>query len=367
MNRLLRSGLRLLAAAALLLQGTPAPAQTRYLAVPLGTLEGPADMVFAADLNNAGQVAGSVRTLRGHRAFLWDPERGMANLGSMPGPRSAAGAEALNDAGLVVGGGRAGNPFAPERAFVWSHSEGMRGLDIPGARGSRAWAVNASGRVAGSAWVDSRERVFLWPADEGPQLPEALAGAQPRELADDGTVVGRLRLQGRPVPFVWHPERGLRTPALEPGTRGAASALAGDGTVVGRLSDRSGTRAFVWRPPAPLTILDGLPQGGGYAEALGVNAGGVVVGRAVTGAGMSAFVWDADSGMRALEGLIAGGAPPELQLFAAPAVNDAGQIVAYGRRPGERAVRSYLLTPVTPTARRPASRRPQVAVSPPGA
>ena len=340
------------ALAVLLLQAAAAAADTRYLAIPLGTLEGPVDMVFAAGLNAAGRVAGTVRTARGHRAFLWDPERGMADLGSLPGPRPGTGAEALNDASVVVGAGRAGNPFAPERAFVWSQAQGMRGLDIPGARGSRARAVNSAGLVAGSAWVESRQQAFLWSETRGTQLPEALAGAQPRDLADDGTVVGRLRRDGRTLPFAWDPEAGLRVPALAPGVKGSANAVAVSGSVVGRLTAGAGTRAFIWTPPAEPRPLPELPGGERYAEALDVNGDGVVVGRAVTGAGMTAVLWAGDGEPRALEDLIADGAPEDLRLFAAPAVNEAGQIVAYGRRPGQRVVRSYLLKPLRTSAAR---------------
>ena len=337
--------------AALLLAPALALAAGPYRVTPVGVLEDRHDMVFGADLNGAGMVAGTADTRRGSRAFLWDPARGIADLGSLPGGWPTSGAQGLNDRGEVVGASRAGTPFSPHQAFFWSEPRGMEPLATEPAGGSRARAVNNAATVVGSAWPDGRERLFVWSRADGLRYPvDFTAAAQPRAINDAGTVAGHLTRDGRPIPFRWNAEEGLATLPL-PGARGTANAVGADDSVAGRVTLDGETQAFLWRPPGRPRLLGQLRPGAGYSEALDVNAAGVVVGRAVAAGAMRAFIWEPAGGMRALEGLLAADGA-ELRLFAAPAINDAGQVLVYGQPPGEDRVRSYLLTPAPALASR---------------
>ncbi len=91
------------------------------------------------------------------RAFSWTSSTGTVDLGSLDGCRSWATGSAL---GTVVGA--SGNPSAP-RAFVWRASTGMLDLGTLGGTQSQASAVNAAGRIVGSATTSAGARhAVMW-------------------------------------------------------------------------------------------------------------------------------------------------------------------------------------------------------------
>jgi probable HAF family extracellular repeat protein len=123
--------------------------------IDLGTP--PGSQCFAADLNNRGQVVGTIGEGEGrahtNRAFLWDSGT-ITDLGSLGGGWAIA--TALNDRGQIVGSSTT-SQLGSEHAFLWENGR-MTDLGAPGAPWSRAVAINNRGQVA----VTSGSHVYLW-------------------------------------------------------------------------------------------------------------------------------------------------------------------------------------------------------------
>lgn len=121
--------------------------------VDIGTLD---ETAFSEPLGmgSTGQVVGAswvqeVDTRR--RAFSWSAEGGMIDFGTLPGGNESE-AEAVNGAGEVVGFSLIREcPPCSGQAFSWTAQGGMVDLGAIGGIGSRAWAINESGAIAGSA------------------------------------------------------------------------------------------------------------------------------------------------------------------------------------------------------------------------
>jgi probable HAF family extracellular repeat protein len=202
------------------------------------------------------------------------------------------------------------------RAVIWNRDSGAQGLaGFAGSKLSQALAINDSGIVVGiSKLAAGRTRAVRWT----------------RGIIEDlGTLPGDLDSE--------------------------ALAINNAGQVAGFSSGRSGTRAVLWNRSSAVNL--GTLPGGEFSQALGINAAGIVVG--ISGIGSRpdrksheeheshAFVWTPAGGMRDLNDLI----PPGTDIFliAAVAINEAGQIAAYG---GQRStfqhdgpLTAYLLTP----------------------
>jgi len=301
----------------------------RYQATTLGTVVDVADSVFASGIDTNGTVVGHADTRFGERAFIWSPTDGLHELpgpGNGP-PRSRA--HAINEHSQVTGSIGTGIPGAPERAFIWDAEQGLRELgDLEAGEGSaRGEDVNDRGTVVGTASWQGGKRAFLWNDRDGMRDIG-------REVTEDGDtqalainnrdhVAGYQIVDGRRRAFVLAPGRGVDRIGDRTGT-GVARAVNDAGAVAGRLDDQ----AFMRLPIGDMRLLGYLDRTRPYSDAHGVNASGVVVGRSDTEDGMRAFVWTAEHGMLRLDSLIADN--DSLTLYAATAINDAGQIAAYG-------------------------------------
>ena len=165
----------------------------------------------AADLNDAGQVTGSLSSSGGQfttRGFLWSAGT-FTDLGTLGGDITLP--LAMNERGQVVGG--AMTPSGYEHAFLWDAGV-MTDLGAPGGLSSRATAVNDRGQVL----VQSGPRVYRFEA--GVMTDLGTMGAQgpdqfpiPLDLNDRGQILiavadalahtyrYSLWTAGRPVPL----------------------------------------------------------------------------------------------------------------------------------------------------------------------
>ncbi len=268
--------------------------------VDIGTLPG-GSTSFAFGINAAGQVVGLSSTDGpfGDGAFLWTPGAGIMGLGMLPGDVGSV-AAAINDAGQIVGVSE-GATFGDSRCFLWEN--GVMTNLIPSMSPCAAAGINASGQVAGSSGgFTTNARAFLYTGGVVTALPPF-----PGDDYDGAAAINDLG----------H----------------VAGTSVGVSTV---------TRAFLYHDGLmqPLAFEDGSSN-----WASGLNNHDQVIG----GGNGRPFVYDA-TGMHQLQGLIVQPVGAEWTLFEADAINDAGQILAYGNieEPPGSAPHSYavLLDPI---------------------
>ena len=115
-------------------------------------------------INNLGEVVGhsgpSLDTSN-TRAFIWDSSNGMRDIGTLGG--QFAKAFSINDSSAVTGTAQ-GTSFG-FRAFLWDAVNGMRDLGTIGGVTSSGNFINANGHVAGTSTIngiDNREHAFLY-------------------------------------------------------------------------------------------------------------------------------------------------------------------------------------------------------------
>jgi probable HAF family extracellular repeat protein len=283
---------------------------------------------YAYGINAAGDVVGSF--LAGSepvRAVLYPAGGGGKHFLPFP-PGTSSEARAINDAGLIVGYRSAGGPWSSGQAFLYDRNADPPVVDIhvelaaaTGATHSQATAINAAGDVAG------------WYAD-GSWVKHA---------------------------FVRHPGGSyefLELPADLVSADADVTGINASGQVVATTNMTSGNwpmRAILWtdRTAEDLGMLPPAHDGIAGAGALGINGGGEVVGASnfdfVCTPGMTGGCFVAthafrygDGVMQDLNDLVPADSGWVLQ--AATALNDAGQIVAYGQH-GLFSSGTVLLTP----------------------
>jgi probable HAF family extracellular repeat protein len=325
----------------------PAQAANLYRLTDLGVLPGQ-NFSFASAINEAGEVVGGSWSPPGQsRAFLWTASGGMQDLDELPGGSVSSYASAINDAGQVVG---LSDTAAGPRAFLWTSASGMQNLGtLPGIGVSLASDINNSGQVVGTSDIDA----FLWTNSSGmtPLLPGGPSSAA-FGINNSGQVVGRVAISGASShAFLWT-NGVLQDLGDLPGGEDLSGAndVNDVGQVVGASAASGGDgyyHAFLWTSDAgmqDLGVLPGLERSGAYA----INNSGDVVGHRSTGFGSDpdlAFLWTSEDGMQDLDKLLDGsGAGWELRI--AEDINDAGQIVGWGRAPDGNEQRGFLLTPV---------------------
>ena len=143
---------------------------------------------YAKDINDLGQVVGSVLIDNASHVLVWTLEGGMTDIGGLTGSLGSS-AEAINNAGQVVGSSF--DASGRIRAFRWSPSEGMIALPMPpGTERSVAYGINARGDVVG---VRNGDRPFRWSQENGTEdltlFGSDVYGAA-MAIADNGDVVG---------------------------------------------------------------------------------------------------------------------------------------------------------------------------------
>jgi probable HAF family extracellular repeat protein len=129
------------------------------------------DSLLPARINNAGQIVGSVSSISGGRAFVWDVMREYRDLGVLPGMTDSS-ASGINIRGQVVG---TSSSLWGAEAFIWDERRGMRGLGVlAGDTTTFADDINDRGEVVGMSYGPTAARPFIWTARSGMRALEDL-------------------------------------------------------------------------------------------------------------------------------------------------------------------------------------------------
>lgn len=342
--------------AALIFTAPPPVAAQRYTIDELPPLAGGSAAIPFA-LNDVGQVVGQARPAGASdwHAVLWENVDGMfviTDLGTLGGISS--GANDINDAGQVVGTATLLelDPLVPEarHAFLWQDGV-MTDLGTLGGDNSNAFGINEFGQIVGDSFtgeVIGGQMVlhgFLWEngvmsdlatLDDGP-------AAQALDINEFGQVCGWSfsNIVGRRA-VVW--DNGVITdlglPSIESVTvtQSRGHAVNNNGDVVGIAIAATGGIFGVLNTDG--TWIDLGTLGSFVTFANDINDAGLAVGRSDN----FAFLWT-DGLMRDLRDLLPADAGWELD--EAIGINNAGQIVGFGRFVGEVGGirRAFLMTP----------------------
>ena len=204
---------------------------------------------YAVDLNDRGQVAGTLVSAGRDRAYLWERGR-VTHLGSLAGPSDPISSDVndINERGQIVGEAKTSDGYY--HAFLWEKGV-MRDLGTLGGDYSCAEQINELGQVIGySITLDGDYHAFFW--DDGEMVD--LGDCYLYDLNNRGQVVGEND-DDWPEPgyvrsgFLW--ENG-RVTGLGADVRPIA--LNDRGQVVGEVDGRS----FLWEN-GRTTELGGLP------------------------------------------------------------------------------------------------------------
>jgi uncharacterized membrane protein/tRNA A-37 threonylcarbamoyl transferase component Bud32 len=288
-------------------------------------------------------------------AVRWSTPAGTPQILS---PASSAGAFGISASGIVAGVISTG---LGERAAIWTPGGRLRWLaPLRGHESSIAFAVNSSRIAVGAslstngdatavAWYDRREPTTL-PSD-GAARSFALA------INDEGQVVGQGEYAGVQRALLWNDRILTKLTGLGDNVD-AAEAISSTGTYIAGTSLDPVTgqpHAVIWRDGIAEDLGRWLKMG---SAAHGVNRHGLVVGEVnVQHDDTLAVLWT-DGVPKRLHELTAPNG--EWTLSSARAINDAGEIVGYGRRRGAPGIHAFVMRPV-PTSLGPSAPCAQLA------
>jgi probable HAF family extracellular repeat protein len=296
--------------------------------LPLGTLGGPHSWGYG--INDAGQIVGASTLSQdtpGSHAFLYD--RGtLTDLGTLAGLDSFA--RSINTSGQIVGYARIPGELAGQqwsRAFLYRDGV-MTPLESPEGGDSLANDINDRGQIAGSASRSGVQRAVTW---ENGVL----------RVLDEGATWPSIDLA---FAVTW--QNGVLRILDESVTLSSfAAAINEQGQIVGWADWGQGRRAFLYSNGV-MKNLGALGRQESFASDIN-NAGQVVGsygGLNPSGVRITRPFLYSEGVMRDLNELI--DADSGWTLSGAVGINNAGQIIAHGSRPG-LGERALLLTPKT--------------------
>jgi probable HAF family extracellular repeat protein len=330
----------------------PAVAEPRYLITALPGLPGrPFVGSQAYEINERGQIVGSIRfSETSSAAVLWENGT-VVDLGSFGGSRSAA--RSIAEDGRIVGSSdlpAGADGISISHAFLWTNGTLTDLGTLPGTANSSATAINAAGDIIGVSFDPQEPAIgVVW--QDGIILE--LGGVDPRlfwpiTIEDTGVIVGAVGMVGGdPTATIWR--NGVFTLLPEPD---AAISMARDmndgGVVVGMVFMAAGqqSHATMWVDGVMVDL--GIPENFWHSDAFAVNNLGQVVGVGRPRGSANdvpqephGMLWWNGEVIDLTEALVNGdGWVLELVMD----INDQGQIVGIGRFNGQQ--RAFLLTPI---------------------
>jgi probable HAF family extracellular repeat protein len=262
----------------------------------------------AYGINSSGQIAGKYqKTFYSYsNPFVFTNAETIIDLSFGTSPFNGT-AYCINDAGWVAGSSSTGPNGEPQHAFLYRDGQ-MKDLGVIDGWRSVAYSINTSGQVVGESSVSWSGPFHAFLYDEGKMID-----------------IGKF------LPF-----NGSRATGIN-----AVGQITGYAFNEASIDDNIETHSFIYDKGA-ITDLGSL--GGITTYAYGINSSGQVVGRSYTTAPYTvhAFLF-ADGQIKDLNDLIPFDSGWEL--WGATAINDLGQIVAYGYN-AEREGHAILLTPI---------------------
>lgn len=296
---------------------------------------------FDLDLNESGQVASSLAGAGGvSQAALWS--KGAWQVLSPDGQSAGLG---LNDLGHVVGFTTVNGK---EVATLWKDGAAQLLPGFPN-EPSSASDINNAGHIVGDS---SRDQFFGGPMHaqwkdgtisylNGPLTNWGFASA----INEAGQIVGGSRIYRGTSPVRW--DNGVVSWLGDPDLGGRANGINNHGAVAGEGYDlnRGATSAAIWSADG-ITYVDARLS---YFK--DINDAGIAVGAALFDDptySREAMLYQ-DGQVHALTDLIVGDRSGLGLLISAEAINNNGQIVAYGSLDGQfpgDGKHAFLLTPV---------------------
>lgn len=287
-----------------------------------------------------------IAAFSGQHPYVWTPStsfRSPDNDGSDPQPGNRDGSAA---AGLLTADQQnAGFSWDPVLGLVVL--KGLLGIE------GHVLATDALGNIlAGWREGEAGRRAFIWNSVTGVQdlndvaeVPAGVTLTEVQDISASGALIGHaLSADGASQIFYWVPGAPVQILALviNDETPENVQAVSLAGHLIGQAS---GDQGYIWSKDA--TRLLTSPDGDA-TEALGVNVAGDVVGAgsgAQEGGAPRALLWPAD-GSDAIDLNSRLSAPLELgvQLIRAEAINEGGEIAAYGLT-SSGAVHLFMLRP----------------------
>jgi len=340
----MRTTLRLIATCgALLLAALSGLAQATSYRISILGPHTPDSNAIGHDLNERGEVAGLWFANTGDwRAVLYTAGRriDLAHRARLDDEFSEA--HGLNDHGTVVGEIRLARRYLP---FVYRKGA-MQLLPVPDGLDGSARAINRHGDVLALWNTPAFDRTTAVLYRQGvasvlPNLGQAVS-SQPVALNRHGVAVGlSLLANGTQLPVLWRDGRAHR---LGHGLFGQAEGLNDAGDVVGGAGPRQASQhAMLWRQGQSID-LDPSPSG--FSSAHAINQHGQIVGKRSLNHRDGPFLWQ-HGRMRWLDELIVPEQQGQWLLSDAMDINDAGQILAWGRNDVD-GTQALLLEPVEP-------------------
>ncbi|WP_198136608.1 hypothetical protein [Roseobacter sp. SK209-2-6] len=286
-----------------------------------------------------------IAAFSGQHPYVWTPSTSFRSPGSdeaepLPGGRDGSAAAGF----LTAEQQNAGFSWDPVLGLVVL--KGLLGIE------GHVLATDAPGNIlAGFREGEAGRRAFIWNSVTGMQdlndvaeVPAGVTLTEVQDISASGALIGHaLSAEGASQIFYWVPGAPVQILALvNDETPENVQAVSQAGHLIGQAS---GDQGYIWSREATrlLTSPDGAAT-----EALGVNVAGDVVGAgsgAQEGDAPRALLWPAD-GSDAIDLNSRLSAPLELgvQLIRAEAINEGGEIAAYGLT-SSGAVHLFMLRP----------------------
>ncbi len=310
-----------------------------YFIADLGTLGGAESRALGLSPRGPETVGSASRQDGSVHAFVF--VNTMTDLGTLGGASSAA--TDVSRIGTIVG--RAQIAGGNNRAFAYTPATGMQSLGTLGGSQSEAVGINDAGDIFGSSDTagNAARRAFIYRNGTMSVLGGTFGGTNSAATAanEGQEVVGWASTAGNATVHAFLYSGGTMTDLGTLGTSSEALAVNDAAEVAGRSTLASGARhAFLYSGGV---MVDLGTLGGTNSEATGINYIGStqVVGTSdVPGGGTHAFLYDQGT-MTDLNSRLPAGSGWVLE--AATAINDAGEIVGWGRHNGLR--HAYRLLP----------------------